>query len=255
MLETIIVAFSMFSILPLPLVTWNDKNTKYMLLGFPLVGVFISVSFLILCEFLHFFQFSDFFQGILLLILPILVSGGIHLDGYCDTYDGIASHKSKEEKLQILSDPHVGVFAVLRLSCYLLLFAAVLYELELTRPIYSAIFTIFPLSRSISALMMIQIPSAKKTGLAHTFTEKAPLSRVQYGLMTYLTLLFLLLFLNNPLYCALFTLTAILVVLHWYVSIIKAFQGITGDLSGCLTQKLEFYFFFSLMIAQKVGAV
>lgn len=255
MLETIIVAFSMFSILPLPTVTWNDKNTKYMLLGFPLVGVFIGVCFLLLCELLHFFQFSDFFQGISLLILPILISGGIHLDGYCDTYDGIASHKSKEEKLQILSDPHVGVFAVLRLSCYLLLFSSVLYELELTRPIYTAIFTIFPLSRSISALMMVRIPSAKRTGLAHTFTETASLSRVQYGLISYLILLFSLLFLDNPLHCVLFMVTSILVVFHWYISIIKAFQGITGDLSGCLTQKLEFYFFFALLFAQKVGVL
>ena len=38
--ETILVAFGMFSRVPVPQVEWNEKNRKYSMLAFPLVGIF-----------------------------------------------------------------------------------------------------------------------------------------------------------------------------------------------------------------------
>ena len=37
-LETILVAFAMFSAIPLPRVDWNGRNMRYALCAFPLVG-------------------------------------------------------------------------------------------------------------------------------------------------------------------------------------------------------------------------
>ena len=39
LLETVSVAFSMFSALPVPHVMWDEKNMRYALCAFPLVGV------------------------------------------------------------------------------------------------------------------------------------------------------------------------------------------------------------------------
>ena len=44
--------------------------------------------------------------------IPLLITGGIHLDGFCDVCDALASHQSRERKLEIMADPHVGAFAV-----------------------------------------------------------------------------------------------------------------------------------------------
>ena len=38
------------------------------------------------------------------LAVPLLVTGGIHLDGFCDTADALASHQSRERKLEILKE-------------------------------------------------------------------------------------------------------------------------------------------------------
>ena len=38
-LQTIAVAFAMFSALPMPQFDWNEKNMRYALCAFPLVGV------------------------------------------------------------------------------------------------------------------------------------------------------------------------------------------------------------------------
>ncbi|MBQ6212893.1 MAG: adenosylcobinamide-GDP ribazoletransferase, partial [Ruminococcus sp.] len=38
--------------------------------------------------------------------LPVLVTGGIHMDGFCDVNDARASYADKEKRLEIMSDPH-----------------------------------------------------------------------------------------------------------------------------------------------------
>ena len=42
-LETIVVAFSMFSALPMPRVDWNEDNMRYSLCAFPLIGAVIGL--------------------------------------------------------------------------------------------------------------------------------------------------------------------------------------------------------------------
>ena len=52
---------------------------------------------------------------------PAAVTGGIHLDGYCDTVDALASHGTPARRQEILKDPHIGAFGVIRLCGYFLL--------------------------------------------------------------------------------------------------------------------------------------
>ena len=41
-LETVIVAFSMFSAIPVPQIRWNERNMRWSLCAFPLVGAVIG---------------------------------------------------------------------------------------------------------------------------------------------------------------------------------------------------------------------
>ena len=41
-LETVCVAFAMFSALPVPHVDWNERNMRYAMAAFPLVGAVIG---------------------------------------------------------------------------------------------------------------------------------------------------------------------------------------------------------------------
>ena len=105
--ETIAVAFAMFSALPVPQPVWNDKNMRYALCAFPLVGVATSLcwwGWSALCGWLG---LPMLLRAAGLCMLPAAVSGGIHLDGYADTGDALASCASPEKKKEILDDPHV----------------------------------------------------------------------------------------------------------------------------------------------------
>ena len=117
-LETVAVAFGMYSALPVPRVEWNETNMRYALATFPLVGAALGLAWWGVCALSAVLALPDLLRGALLCALPALVTGGIHLDGYADTCDALASHASPERKQEILRDPHCGAFAVIRLCVY-----------------------------------------------------------------------------------------------------------------------------------------
>ena len=59
---------------------------------------------------------SRVFITIVLLLIPVLVSGGIHLDGLLDTSDALNSYQPREKKLEILKDSNAGAFAIIAVS-------------------------------------------------------------------------------------------------------------------------------------------
>ena len=113
--ETVIVAFSMFSALPVPQLEWNERNRRWSLCAFPLVGVVVGLACLgwaLLCARL---ALPAVLRGAGLCLLPVWITGGIHLDGFADTWDALSSHAAPEKKREILKDPHAGAFAVIHL--------------------------------------------------------------------------------------------------------------------------------------------
>ena len=102
-LETAAVALGLYSALPVPQFEWTRRNMRYALAAFPLVGVLLALAcwaWSALCAFL---SLPALLRGAVLCVLPALVSGGIHLDGYCDTADALASHASPERMREMLS--------------------------------------------------------------------------------------------------------------------------------------------------------
>ena len=112
--QTVAVALAMFSALPVPQFDWNEKNMRYALCAFPLVGV-ICGALWCLCGAL---PLPDAAHAAGFCLIPVWVTGGIHLDGYADTCDALASYGDTAKKLAILKDPHCGAFAVIRLCSY-----------------------------------------------------------------------------------------------------------------------------------------
>lgn len=87
---------------------------------YPLVGavqgVILVVSYYILSGLLP----DNVTTGILLLIL-VLTNGGLHLDGFADTVDGLAGGNTPEERLRIMKDSRVGSIGVVFLILLLLI--------------------------------------------------------------------------------------------------------------------------------------
>lgn len=161
LLRSLAMAFSMYSILPAPRVEWKAENMRYAFCFFPLIGVVIGAAefgWLWLCRL---FGVGPGLTAAVATAIPVLLSGGIHLDGFCDTSDALASHAPAERKLEIMKDPHIGAFGVMAcVLCLLLTFG--LWTQYRFHPRTAGMLALgFVLSRSISGLTVVSMRCAK----------------------------------------------------------------------------------------------
>ncbi len=252
--ETIGVAFGMFSKIPVPRHVWNEKNMKYMFLAFPLVGAVIGglwILWLWLGNVLS-IPFLLLYAGFT--AIPVLVTGGIHLDGYTDVTDALASYENAERRREIMNDPHVGSFAVIRTVLYFLTYFALVGSVTLNGKTAIAVALSFMLSRSLSGLAVASFPLAKNTGLAHTFAGNANKATVRKVLLVYIFVLAAGMVALDPFGGIAMVLAAGLVLLYFYRIAQDKFGGLTGDLSGWFLQKCEWWMLAALVAEQVIEA-
>lgn len=173
LLRSLCFAFSMFSRLPMPTLSWRDDNMRYIMAMFPLVGAaagLIVWLWLLLCQAL---DLSALLRAAGLTVLPVAITGGIHLDGFCDTVDALASRAPAERKRAILKDPHAGAFAIVAAGCYLLIYFALSYELDVTDSTPLLFLFTFTLSRSLSGFGVLTLKESAAPGLAGAFKQAA----------------------------------------------------------------------------------
>lgn len=107
------IAFSMYSKIPMPKSQWTKENMRYIMCFFPLIGAVIGgLTWLWGIWGMELVQ-SRLLYVILLVLIPVFVTGGIHLDGLLDTADALNSYQPRERKLEILKDSNAGAFAVI----------------------------------------------------------------------------------------------------------------------------------------------
>lgn len=242
-----IICFAMYSIIPMPMTEWTKERTKYCFCFFPLIGLLIGTlwygMFLILGD------FSSIFSAIILMLLSVIISGGIHLDGLIDTCDAMFSYGDKSKKLEILKDPRTGAFGVIGAIIYFFILFASYYELLIqnTKLIYFMPF-VFILSRAVASLSMLSVKSAKSTGLGATFSSSSDTKVNKTVLCVWILLIFAVFLYLNFLF-GIIVFAIISLFLLWFIKYInREFGGITGDLTGFIMMLIELILPFSLAI-------
>ncbi len=244
------IAFSMFSVIPVPQFEWREKEMKYMIAFFPLVGVVIGGAvylWAMLCQAL------GMSKGCFVLIgtaLPIVISGGIHVDGYMDTMDALHSYRDREKKLEILKDAHVGAFSVILLLVYYLIYIGAYLEIEGMKAV-GLLAAGFYLSRILSGIGAVTFACAKKDGLLYTFSSSAQKRLVR--MLLYLQLAFcgaVMLFLSKGIGAAAILLS-LLTLFYYWKKCKKEFGGVTGDTSGYFTILCE----GTIMLTVSIGCI
>ena len=81
------IAVAMYSKLPVPQVEWDRKSLSWALCFFPVVGVVIGLLLGLWLELCALLDIGPWLRAAGALLLPVAVSGAIHLDGFCDTAD------------------------------------------------------------------------------------------------------------------------------------------------------------------------
>ena len=106
-------AFAMFSKIPMPMVDWKkEKHKIYDVPFFPFVGTVIGILTWLAGGILGMHAaLEPFFLAVILTVIPVFITGGIHVDGLLDTSDALSSWQERTRRLEILKDSHAGAFA------------------------------------------------------------------------------------------------------------------------------------------------
>ena len=170
-LRYLLIALQFLTVLPIRIKSEIQKTDfGASLLYFPLVGLIIGLILSGINALLLILNFPPLAVNIILVVVLIAITGGMHLDGLSDTADAFLSGKPRDEMLAIMRDSHIGVMGVLSIASVILLkvglLTSVAVPLKITALILSCV-----LSRWSSVLAIFLFPYARKDGKARVFTE------------------------------------------------------------------------------------
>lgn len=236
-LDSMFIAFSLYTVIPVPQIDWEAGGMRYALAFLPTAGAAAALLSWIVCEIFVLLGMGDMARAACAAAAPIFFTGGIHLDGFMDTVDALSSHRGTEDKLTILKDSHIGAFAAAGCALYLLLYTAFSYDAGM-----KAMLIMIPgaaLSRALCGLASLSIKPARKGGMLDTVVSASD----RQLLIIILTAIGVGSALTMILMGHMRGLAAVLAALFSFALFIRMavreFGGITGDLAGFFIQTAE----------------
>jgi adenosylcobinamide-GDP ribazoletransferase len=204
-------------------------------LFYPLVGVFMG-ALTAGVNYLLTLLFPPMLTAALTLCFWIFITGGLHLDGVADCFDGILNASPPERRLEIMKDPQLGTFGGLGLILLILLKFSCLYTLPAQKT-----WLLLPFAMASSRWLLLlagKQPNARPGGLGAEFSSGLkPLHFILAGL----TILILIGIAKWQLgWMALVALLAahLLALLIFYIARSRL-GGLTGDVFGLLVEFSE----------------
>ncbi|WP_078553212.1 adenosylcobinamide-GDP ribazoletransferase [Bacillus alkalicellulosilyticus] len=163
-------ALQFLTIIPVPKeVPWDKRHAQASIVMYPLVGLLIgAIVAVFYYGFTEWFSLSPLFIAFFLLSLGVLLSGGLHLDGWMDVSDAVGSYRDVEKKHEIMKDSRVGSFAVLSVFFLLGWRLFFMYEVFLFSPHSLYYLIVIPfLTKTMMGSNVIFAQPAKTEGLAY----------------------------------------------------------------------------------------
>ena len=144
------------------------RSTKF----FPLIGAILGFIYWLASWFLTaVFGWANFVTT-LLVLLPVVLTGGLLLDGFMDTADGVFSARDRERKLEIMKDSRVGSFGVIAFVSLMLVNWTVLRDIP-PALVMTALFVMPVIGRMAMVMVIAFFPYARKEGMGKVFSDMA----------------------------------------------------------------------------------
>ena len=167
--------------------------------------------------------------------LLAFLTRGLHLDGFADTMDGLASGGSREKVLEVMKDSRIGAFGVMGL---IFLMGGKYLALDQIHHslVPHALILMAAMGRNTMVLVCYRSPYARSSGgLAKPFAENLGLREVVFSLASALGIA---VFFLGPKGVLIF-LAACLFGLAYRSFFIRRLGGVTGDVLGAANELFE----------------
>jgi adenosylcobinamide-GDP ribazoletransferase len=210
---------------------------------FPLVGLAIGLL-LAFGYYLLSFLFPRPLVVWLTIGFSVLLTRGLHLDGFADTLDGLASGGTKEKMLEVMRDSRIGPFGVIGLI--LLIGAKYLAIDHLSNNLIPLFLILMPvMGRNSMVLVCYRAPYARSgEGLAKPFTQHLRVREIVVALSSALLIGLLLIGLKG----IVVFLGIGLFSLGYRFFFLKKLDGVTGDILGAVNELAELLSLFLFLI-------
>jgi len=236
------VALLFLTRIPLPQFELDENKIASAVPFFPLAGAVIG-GILTLINILARTILPNHVVAGITVILSIIITGGMHLDGFADTLDGLFCFGDHEKKLTVMKDSRIGAYGVIGLVSDILL--KYLFISSLSQAYLIPALIGFPvLSRLMMTFAIVFYPYIREKGLGKAFTGQKVTAFVIAGLFTilinYTTAKMEGLMVVLGVFAAGFCFTQYL---------FKQLGGMTGDTYGALNEFCEIMalFIFSIL--------
>lgn len=167
-MKSLLLALQFLTVTPVKCDDCSDRDLAKSLVFYPFIGFVIGFAIWIALKVCYLWGLGAFAYAIIPVVLLAVLTGGLHLDGLSDTFDGLASGKGKEEALAIMRDPHSGALGVTAVVCVLLLKIAFIAAI----PLYSrgqALMLACVAARWPLVFSIWKFPYARKEGKASAY--------------------------------------------------------------------------------------
>ncbi len=231
-MDSFLLALQMLTRIYIRPLNYTEKASKGSVLYFSIIGLILGAIISFVAWAAHLVFPMTAVAGIVVIGMVIL-SGGLHMDGFMDTLDGVLSGRPRERKLEIMKDSRVGAFGALG-AVGILLFK---YSLVVSVPLED-LFTLLVLmpvlSRWCMAFAVVAYPYARKEGFG---MNHAKAGKKEFLPATLITVI--LAFVISGLAGLITMLTVFL--LGWFLCnrLAKQLGGLTGDTYGAVNESME----------------
>lgn len=230
-MNSFLIALQFLTIIP---VTYSfiasDKQLGDSALFYPVIGLIIGSILVFSALWLSGLSLS--IQAAIILILWVLLTGGLHLDGLADCADAwVGGLGSKQRSLDIMKDPAAGPIAVVVLVLLLLLKWSTISVVIEQNSIEVLLLTPV-LGRVAILILMLTADYIREDGLGKTIVLNLPVPAVK-GLVLFCMLL-------SAYYLSVLPITFMLAMLFaLYYQSKKRLGGVTGDVYGASVELVE----------------
>ncbi len=152
----------------------------------PLIGIVIAIPTFLALELYTFI--GKLLAASIAVAIQLLLTGFLHIDGFADTVDGLASRRCGEEMLKIVKDPRRGSFAIAAVCLDIVLTLAAFYTLiSLGREVLPILVAVYSWSYGSIAMHALSLPPEPYPGLGRAFSMAIRSRRSIAELLTILT--------------------------------------------------------------------
>lgn len=231
MIKGLIVALQFLTRLPVNIsVDFNSENIRKSTFYFPFVGLLLG--FIAVIPYIFLSPFNIDIGSFITVLMLIILTGGLHLDGLSDTADGFFSNRDKERILEIMKDSRIGAFGVLSLIIIIFFKYILISNIEFNLPV--ALVLSMGNSRLIVLLQIAFKKVARPGGLGDMVHQSKPKVYIIASIILYLAvIIFIDIIYIIPLIFSLIIGEAI--SLYTY----KKIGGFTGDVYGTTIELTE----------------